>query len=114
MKKGILYINFTRSAEPIADHKISEKLLSEYSLVETGTQNKQFNTSNYLVFCVVVFLCAEGKIIAEKVIFMHEGRELEMIYKPSGSVTVNLPITRDSELKSKDLYTEILKTLVGF
>lgn len=95
MKQGILYINYSKNAEPIADENMLSTIIKQYKIVYNTQQNKQFNVSNGLVFIGVQLLCLRGEIIAEKIIFMKDGFELKMRYDTVGSSNINIPLWCD-------------------
>ena len=102
MKKGILYINFTKDAPGIADAHVITEILKNYKLVENNISNKQFNISNFNVFFAISVLCMQHKIIAEKIVYMNEGQELKMKYEKYGVSDVNTPRVPD-EIPDKNL-----------
>lgn len=111
--KGYLFINYDPTATPIADEKIKEKILSEWALVKEGTQTKQFNVSNILVFAAVQHAAFKGELDGERIIFMIEQNKCQMRYKQFGSSIRPLPSCK--ELREKDLLNSTwMKDIMGF
>lgn len=77
---GLLFINYTKSAAPVADHLIEESIEKAWRLVKNGTQNKQLNTSNYMTLRALDVMCKHKDIDGSRVRFMYENTEVETMF----------------------------------
>lgn len=105
MKKGILYLNYSKDAPAIADHLLVDTLTKEWDLVKNETQSKQFNCSNFLIFKAILYMALKKIVEGEKIVFMVEGKEQTMnILERSG---IKIPdILNDEEFAKHDVSEE--------
>ena len=111
-QRGLLFINWTENAVPIKDSEILDKLKKEWDLVKSGTQNKQFNICNEMIYGAIQILCMRGDIIAERIHFMYEGEKIERTVKPYG--TSILPVASPKTTKLPKLWSKWMKEFIGF
>jgi len=110
--KGLLYINWTETATPLKDSEVLNKIKQEWSLVVDGTQTKQFNICNELVYAGIQILCMRGDIIAERIHFMLEGKEVDRNVKVYGSS--KLPIASPKSIEIPEFFTVWMREFMGF
>jgi hypothetical protein len=71
-----LYVNYTKTGDPISDHQVESNILAQADLCING-QDKQWNVSTENVINAVRAFKVSGKITCDLVV-MFEGQTLSM------------------------------------
>jgi len=110
--KGLLYINWTETATPLRDSEVLDKIKQEWSIVAEGTQTKQFNVCNEMVYLGISVLCKRGDIKADKIRFMFEGTDIKALVDIYGSSKVPVAVPEFGKLPS--LQENLMDEFLGF